>query len=75
MTKLGHTVYQYCFEYCNPNGFGLLGYVLPFKAATHGTELPYIFKKGVISYFNPNEDDLKVVEIMTTYFTNFAKYG
>uniref|UniRef100_A0AC35FL75 Carboxylic ester hydrolase n=1 Tax=Panagrolaimus sp. PS1159 TaxID=55785 RepID=A0AC35FL75_9BILA len=75
MTKLGHTVYQYCFEYYNPNNFGLLGYVLPFKAATHGTELPYLFKKGVISYFHPSEDDLKVLDIFTTYFTNFAKYG
>ena len=44
MTKLGHTVFQYCFEYSNPNGFGLLGLTLPFKGATHGTEIPFIFK-------------------------------
>uniref|UniRef100_A0AC34F5X6 Carboxylesterase type B domain-containing protein n=1 Tax=Panagrolaimus sp. ES5 TaxID=591445 RepID=A0AC34F5X6_9BILA len=75
MTKLGHTVYQYCFKYFNPNGFGLLALLLPYKGATHGTGLPFIFKKGIVSNFYPNEDDLKMVETMTMYFTNFAKYG
>lgn len=75
MTNLGHTVYQYVFEYCNPSHFGLLSFALPFKAATHGSEMPYIFKKGVISRFAPNDDDLKVIDMFTGYFTNFAKYG
>uniref|UniRef100_A0AC34F2S5 Carboxylesterase type B domain-containing protein n=1 Tax=Panagrolaimus sp. ES5 TaxID=591445 RepID=A0AC34F2S5_9BILA len=75
MTKLGHTVYQYCFEYYNPNGLGLVGTMLPFKGATHGTDIPYVFKKGMVSNFHPNDDDLKMVEIMTRYYTNFAKFG
>uniref|UniRef100_A0A7E4V2D1 Carboxylic ester hydrolase n=1 Tax=Panagrellus redivivus TaxID=6233 RepID=A0A7E4V2D1_PANRE len=75
MTKLGHTVYQYCFEYCNPNDFGLIGFMLPYKKATHGTEMPYIFKKSLITTFIPSAEDEKVVETMTTFFTNFAKYG
>ena len=74
MTELGHTVYQYCFEYCDTNVLGLLGFILPFKAATHGTEMPYIFKKGIVAGFNPNENDLKIIEIFTTYFANFAKH-
>lgn len=74
MTELGHTVYQYCFEYYNPSEFGLLGFVMPFKAATHGSEIPYLFKRGVIAKFHPNADDMKMIEIFTTYFTNFAKY-
>ena len=75
MTKLGHTVYQYCFDYCNPKIFGLLRFSLPFTAAAHGTEISYLFKKGVFSEFNMNDDDLKIIEIFTTYFANFAKYG
>lgn len=31
MAQLNHTVYLYNFEYMNPRGFGLLGYVMPFK--------------------------------------------
>lgn len=29
MAKNGHTVYQYVFEYVNPKGFGMLGYLAP----------------------------------------------
>uniref|UniRef100_A0A914CQI3 Carboxylic ester hydrolase n=1 Tax=Acrobeloides nanus TaxID=290746 RepID=A0A914CQI3_9BILA len=75
MAQLNHTVYLYNFEYMNPRGFGLLGYVMPFKGATHASELPYIFNKGILSNFYPNEDDLKTLDQMTAYFTNFAKYG
>uniref|UniRef100_A0A914PVZ8 Carboxylesterase type B domain-containing protein n=1 Tax=Panagrolaimus davidi TaxID=227884 RepID=A0A914PVZ8_9BILA len=75
MTKLGHTVYQYVFEYFNPNGLGLVGTMLPFKGALHGSDIPYIFKKGMVSNFHPNDEDLKMVETMTRYFTNFSKFG
>uniref|UniRef100_A0A914DZG4 Carboxylic ester hydrolase n=2 Tax=Acrobeloides nanus TaxID=290746 RepID=A0A914DZG4_9BILA len=75
MAQLDHTVYLYNFEYVNPKGFGLLGIVLPFKEATHSSELPYIFNKGILANFYPNNDDLKTLEQMTTFWTNFAKYG
>ena len=87
MTELGHEVYLYSFDYCNPDGFGLFGYAMPFKSmpphkylfyifieATHCSEIRYLLGKGVISKFKPNQDDLKMLEIMTTHFTNFAKY-
>uniref|UniRef100_A0A914EM43 Carboxylic ester hydrolase n=1 Tax=Acrobeloides nanus TaxID=290746 RepID=A0A914EM43_9BILA len=75
MAKNGHIVYQYLFEYVNLKGFGILGYIAPMISATHSSDLPYLFLRGIISKFSPNETDLKMVEILTTYFTNFAKFG
>ncbi|PAV86745.1 hypothetical protein WR25_20951 isoform B [Diploscapter pachys] len=75
MASLNHNVYFYSFEYCNPDNMGFFGYFMPFKAATHCTELRYVLGKGIISKFKPNDNDLKMIEIMTTYFTSFAKYG
>ena len=74
MTELGHTVYQYCFKYFNPGTLGLIKYFVPLKAATHGSEMPYLFNKGIFATFKPNENDWKMIEIFTTYFANFAKY-
>uniref|UniRef100_A0A1I7S2G1 COesterase domain-containing protein n=1 Tax=Bursaphelenchus xylophilus TaxID=6326 RepID=A0A1I7S2G1_BURXY len=53
----------------------LAGLIFPFKAATHCSELPYLFGKGIIALFRPSETDNKVVDFFTTLFTNFAKYG
>ncbi|CAJ0568139.1 unnamed protein product, partial [Mesorhabditis spiculigera] len=61
--ELGSPVYLYQFNYFNPDG------------ATHCTELRYILGKGIISKFRPNDDDLKMVDLMTDFFANFAKYG
>lgn len=49
--------------------------VLLFSAATHCTELPYLFGKGIIHSFSPNASDLKMLDQFTTFFTNFAKCG
>ncbi|KAF1753129.1 hypothetical protein GCK72_019685 [Caenorhabditis remanei] len=73
--KYGNDVYLYTFNYTNPDGFGMWNDMLPFKAALHGTELRYILGEGAYSKFDPNEEDLKVLEKMTTLFSNFAKYG
>ncbi|CAP38684.2 Protein CBG22005 [Caenorhabditis briggsae] len=45
------------------------------RGSTHCTEMRYVLGKGIISKFKPNESDKKMIEVMTTYFTNFAKYG
>uniref|UniRef100_A0A0M3I4E7 Carboxylic ester hydrolase n=1 Tax=Ascaris lumbricoides TaxID=6252 RepID=A0A0M3I4E7_ASCLU len=74
MTCAGHMVYLYNFEYC-PSSLGLLGWWFPFLAATHCTELPYLFGKGIIHSFSPNASDLKMLDQFTTFFTNFAKCG
>uniref|UniRef100_A0A915BSG5 Carboxylic ester hydrolase n=1 Tax=Parascaris univalens TaxID=6257 RepID=A0A915BSG5_PARUN len=74
MTCAGHVVYLYNFEYY-PSSLGLLGWWFPFLAATHCTELPYLFGKGIIHSFSPNASDLEMLDRFTTFFTNFAKYG
>ncbi|UMM36123.1 hypothetical protein L5515_008427 [Caenorhabditis briggsae] len=71
----GNTVFFYVFDYCNPDGFGPIGGILPFRVPTHCTKLRYIVGEGVYSKFEPNETDLKMMEYMTTMFSNFAKYG
>ena len=74
--RLGNEVYLYCFEHFNPAGFGLAGLLFPFKGATHCSELPYLFGKGVISNFFPTSpDDVAMAECLTSLFTNFARTG
>ncbi|KAK6743696.1 hypothetical protein RB195_010779 [Necator americanus] len=68
-------VFFYSFDYFNPKSWGPLGFRMPFKAATHCTELAYIFGRGIIWNFSFNEDDKKMLEITTRMWTNFAKYG
>ncbi|VDK22029.1 unnamed protein product [Anisakis simplex] len=86
MVQAGHIVYLYNFQYC-PQTIGLLGWWFPFlgtfvvaivdffSAATHCTELPYLFGKGIVHTFHPNENDLRMLDRFTTLFTNFAKFG
>ncbi|CAL2045483.1 unnamed protein product [Caenorhabditis brenneri] len=71
----GNTVFFYVFNYCNTDGFGPIGNILPFKVPTHCSELRYILGEGVYSKFEPNYQDLEMMDYMTTAFTNFAKYG
>uniref|UniRef100_A0A8R1DZ36 G_PROTEIN_RECEP_F1_2 domain-containing protein n=1 Tax=Caenorhabditis japonica TaxID=281687 RepID=A0A8R1DZ36_CAEJA len=73
--KHGNEVFFYTFEYANPEGFGMFGGMLPFKAATHCTELRYLLGEGVYSKFDPSDEDLKLLDKTTTLFANFAKYG
>ncbi|KAK6036447.1 hypothetical protein COOONC_26048 [Cooperia oncophora] len=75
MSECGNNVYFYCFDYFNPDGFGFLRFMLPYKGSTHCSELRYVLGKGIFSKFKPNHEDLKMLDIMTAYFTNFAKYG
>ncbi|CAI2353621.1 unnamed protein product [Caenorhabditis sp. 36 PRJEB53466] len=73
--KHGNDVYFYSFEYANPKGFGMFEGMIPFTAATHCTELRYLLGEGVYSKFEPSDEDLKLLDITTTLFSNFAKYG
>ncbi|EYB94005.1 hypothetical protein Y032_0177g628 [Ancylostoma ceylanicum] len=75
MSEIGNDVFFYCFEYYNPDGFGFLRFMLPFKGATHCSELRYVLGKGIFAKFRPNDADLEMIDIMTTFFTNFAKFG
>ncbi|KAI6177549.1 Carboxylic ester hydrolase [Aphelenchoides bicaudatus] len=75
LTHKGGEVYLYSFDYYNPYGFGLAGFMFPFKSSTHCSEIPYLFGRGLISNFSPNQNDLQMIEMFSTYFTNFVKYG
>ncbi|EYB97911.1 hypothetical protein Y032_0135g1884 [Ancylostoma ceylanicum] len=68
-------VYFYSFDYFNPKSWGPLGLRMPFKDATHCTELAYIFAHGIIWSYDFNEEDKQMLEMTTRMWTNFAKYG
>ncbi|PIC25871.1 hypothetical protein B9Z55_018633 [Caenorhabditis nigoni] len=73
--KYGNNVYLASFDYYCKDGIeGHMAEMMPFKAATHGSETKYIL--GFASeIFRPTEDELKMMDIMGTMVTNFAKYG
>ncbi|EFP10946.1 hypothetical protein CRE_30907 [Caenorhabditis remanei] len=86
----GDEVWFYKFDYCNPDGFGPVRDALPYvgefiavyfikyekiSAPTHGIELRYLFGDGIFSKFEPTEEELKMLDKLTTIFSNFAKYG
>uniref|UniRef100_A0A8R1HLS6 Carboxylic ester hydrolase n=1 Tax=Caenorhabditis japonica TaxID=281687 RepID=A0A8R1HLS6_CAEJA len=73
--KKGDDVYFYVFDYCNPDGFGQFTDLLPFKVPTHSTDLRYVLGEGVYSKFDPTEEELKMVDQMGDFYTNFAKFG
>ncbi|TMS33352.1 hypothetical protein L596_001106 [Steinernema carpocapsae] len=75
MTQNGHRVYFYSFDYARSARFGIIHKFLPFTAATHGTEMPYLLGKGVIANFHPDEEDHKMVDKFTSIFANFCRYG
>ncbi|GMS89145.1 hypothetical protein PENTCL1PPCAC_11319 [Pristionchus entomophagus] len=68
-------VYTYVFEYSNRNAYGLLSFLMPIKEATHCTELNYLFGKGILWPYKFTPNDLQMLHLFTTAFTNFAKYG
>ncbi|WKY14686.1 hypothetical protein Q1695_000315 [Nippostrongylus brasiliensis] len=75
MTALANRVYLYSFEYFNPRSFGILSFRMPFKGATHCTELTYLFGVSLLFRFPFSESDMRMIDLMTRMWTNFAKYG
>ncbi|KAI1726153.1 carboxylesterase family domain-containing protein [Ditylenchus destructor] len=74
MVMAGHTVYLYNMTYFNVDSFGFFAFRMPFLAATHCHDLRYLFGKGLYSKFRPNYDDLCMLDIVATLWTNFAKF-
>ncbi|CAP28331.2 Protein CBG08703 [Caenorhabditis briggsae] len=73
--KYGNNVYLASFDYYCKDGIDPpMAATLAFKAATHGSELKFIVGEGM-GKFSPTEEELKVMDIMGTTVTNFAKYG
>lgn len=68
-------VYNYIFNYSGGRNF--LKYKLGFadrSGASHGDELLYLFD-GYLWPYSINDKDQKMIDLMTTIWTNFAKYG
>ncbi|GMR43063.1 hypothetical protein PMAYCL1PPCAC_13258 [Pristionchus mayeri] len=69
-------VYFYVFEHLNTKVLGFMGKQLSIKDLnTHACELFYLFKKGIFANVTPTEEDNLVMDIFSTAFTNFAKFG
>uniref|UniRef100_A0A8R1TMV0 Carboxylesterase type B domain-containing protein n=1 Tax=Onchocerca volvulus TaxID=6282 RepID=A0A8R1TMV0_ONCVO len=76
MMALGHKVYLYSFDHFNPKSYGILSFILPFKGATHCTDLNYIFGLNIfLSPFKYNKSDEYVKIVASKLWTNFAKFG
>ncbi|TMS37417.1 hypothetical protein L596_004352 [Steinernema carpocapsae] len=75
MSSAGHDIYLYSFDYHREHAFGFLKYRMPFTGATHCYDLRFLFGKGFFSKFSPDSDDKRMVDIMTSYWTCFAKFG
>uniref|UniRef100_A0A0N5CFC7 Carboxylic ester hydrolase n=1 Tax=Strongyloides papillosus TaxID=174720 RepID=A0A0N5CFC7_STREA len=67
--------YVYIFEHFNPKQFGILSLKIPYKAATHCWDISYVVKVGIVVNWEFTKEDLIIVDYMTTFWANFAKYG
>ncbi|CAI2347443.1 unnamed protein product [Caenorhabditis sp. 36 PRJEB53466] len=74
-TQPSTPVYFYSFDYFNPKAYGILGWKMPFKDATHCTDISYVVGNHIVMSLEFNETDYKVIDITTRLWTNFAKYG
>lgn len=62
----------YIFNYSSP---ALLATDEPFTAASHGNELPYVFRQPIYTPYNFTYTDNVMAQRMSTAWTNFARYG
>ncbi|KAK0407864.1 hypothetical protein QR680_003643 [Steinernema hermaphroditum] len=74
MTASGHKVFLFSFDFARSGRLGF-GNLMPFEAATHCSELPYIFGKGPFYEFHPDKEDKLVIDNFTTLIANFCRYG
>ncbi|VDM97528.1 unnamed protein product, partial [Onchocerca ochengi] len=76
LVERGETVYMYSLEHCNPACYGLLNFYLPYRAATHGVDLIYLFGTNIfISPFFKTTTDKEITRFLTQSVANFVKYG
>uniref|UniRef100_A0A0N4ZQI4 Carboxylic ester hydrolase n=1 Tax=Parastrongyloides trichosuri TaxID=131310 RepID=A0A0N4ZQI4_PARTI len=69
-------VYLYRFDHYNRRHLMAFQLTLPFVAATHATELFYIFDAHLfVIPFKMTEEDKMVREQVNIWWTNFAKFG
>lgn len=69
-------VYNYIFDHSGYRNLLKLRSRFRYEdSASHGDELFYIFNGNLLEPFRIVESDRKIIEYMTTMWTNFAKYG
>lgn len=73
--KYGNNVYLASFDYyCEDGEQTPMEASFSFRAASHGSELRFIVGEG-FGKFNPVDEEFKVMDMMGTMVSNFAKYG
>ncbi|XP_064071173.1 esterase FE4-like [Vanessa tameamea] len=75
VNRIKSGVYNYIFNYSGARSFmkRRSGYSAQ-EGACHGDDLFYLFD-GYLIPFRINNDDSRIIEYMTSMWTNFAKYG
>ncbi|XP_075990011.1 carboxylesterase 1D-like [Anticarsia gemmatalis] len=68
------TVFRYLFSYDGERNYVKIRDNIIGEGATHGDELGYLFQLPLF-FKPPSENDMRVIEYITTVWTNFAKYG
>ncbi|PAV92159.1 hypothetical protein WR25_05327 [Diploscapter pachys] len=67
--------YFYVFDYFDPDMFGLMSHMIPFKDSTHCVDIMFALGCCIFTEFTFTEEDQKIVDLFSTLITNFAKYG
>uniref|UniRef100_A0A1I7Y5K5 Carboxylic ester hydrolase n=1 Tax=Steinernema glaseri TaxID=37863 RepID=A0A1I7Y5K5_9BILA len=76
MTEHGSRVFFYTFEHFNADSSWPLNFLMPFKGATHCTELQYLFDVNLfLMPYRRTKSDRRVLDHVTRMWTNFVKYG
>lgn len=68
-------VYRYMFSYDGGRNWARLSRNFTSDGASHGDDTAYLFDMSMFSEVPPSEEDQKVIDALTTMWTNFAKYG
>ncbi|KAJ8735091.1 hypothetical protein PYW08_014341 [Mythimna loreyi] len=68
-------VYRYVFSYEGGRNRVKISLNFTSPGACHGDDLGYLFDMNLFANKAPNKEDQRMIDTMTTMWTNFAKYG
>lgn len=66
-------VFHYVFSYVGNRNYLRVLLNLTSEGATHADDLGYIFDMDVLK--DKKDEDMKIMDVITTLYTNFVKYG
>ncbi|PZC73036.1 hypothetical protein B5X24_HaOG200156 [Helicoverpa armigera] len=69
------SVYKYMFSYEGGRNRVSINRNFTAKGASHSDDTTYIFDNEMFEGMQPSEKDQRIIDAMTTMWTNFAKYG